>query len=124
MNQILLFAASLILMSWGIAHLGPTKTVVKNFGNISLDNKRIITMEWIIEAITLQFIAIIIATFAVFDPRGMSSNIIFILCFFMLNVLSVVSLFTGFKIKFWAYKFCPVIFTGCSILIALAIIIK
>jgi len=35
----------------------------------------------------------------------------------MLNTLSGVSLFTGFKVNFLPYKLCPVIFTTASILI-------
>ena len=33
---------------WGIAHLVPTKSVVDGFGDISEDNRHIITMEWIV----------------------------------------------------------------------------
>jgi len=32
---------------WGIAHLFPTKSVVEGFGEISDDNKKIVTMEWL-----------------------------------------------------------------------------
>jgi hypothetical protein len=39
-NQILLDLGSFFLFFWGIAHLFPTKSVVKGFGDISLDNKR------------------------------------------------------------------------------------
>ena len=44
-NQILLYIGSVLPMLWGISHLFPTKNVVKGFGDISLDNQRIITME-------------------------------------------------------------------------------
>jgi len=40
-----------------------------------------------------------------------------------LNALSLVSLFTGFKVNFVAFKLCPVIFTGASILILLGILL-
>ncbi len=48
-GSLLLYLASLLLIGWGIAHLLPTKNVVKGFGDISLDNQRVITMEWINE---------------------------------------------------------------------------
>jgi hypothetical protein len=35
----------------------------------------------------------------------------------MLNALSVISLFTGFKVNFLPYRLYPIIFTGSSILI-------
>ncbi|HOW81807.1 MAG TPA: hypothetical protein PK573_04555 [Spirochaetota bacterium] len=37
--------------------------------------------------------------------------------FFVLNVLSLVSLCTGFRIKYVPFRLCPVIFTASSVLI-------
>jgi hypothetical protein len=39
----LLYLGSKIITLWGIAHLIPTKAIVKGFGDISGDNKKIIT---------------------------------------------------------------------------------
>ena len=58
-NQVLLYSGSAFIAFWGIAHLFPTKSVVAGFGEISADNKRIITMEWIIKGIALIFIGFI-----------------------------------------------------------------
>ena len=44
-NQVLIYLGSSFVLFWGIAHLVFTKSVVEGFGDISLDNKRIITME-------------------------------------------------------------------------------
>ena len=118
-NQILLYISSLLLIFWGIAHLFPTKSVVKEFGEISLDNKRIVTMEWINEGATLIFIGIIIAAVTYMDHTSTVSKTVYRISFLMLNAMSVISLFTGFKINFLPYKLCPVIFTGTSILIIL-----
>ena len=46
-NQILLYIGAALPFLWGISHLFPTASVVKGFGNISADNKNIITMEYI-----------------------------------------------------------------------------
>lgn len=56
MANLFFYLAGAITIFWGISHLFPTKKVVKGFGEISVDNKRIITMEWIIEGATLIFI--------------------------------------------------------------------
>jgi hypothetical protein len=46
MNAIfLLCLAAFLTTMWGVAHLFPTRNVVKGFGDISLDNQRVITME-------------------------------------------------------------------------------
>jgi hypothetical protein len=45
------------------------------------------------------------------------SRTVYGIVFVMLNTLSVISLFTGFRIAFPPYKLCPVIFTSASLLI-------
>ena len=172
-NQILLYLGAAIPLLWGVAHMFPTKSVVKGFGDTSLDNQRIITMEWIIEGVALIFIGLVVSSVTyvdyasvisrtiycraiAFSPdlsfrgaaqrrRGISptqkrdsshpsgarndswrtdcskcdSPTIYWLSFGMLNVLSVISLFTGFKVNFLPFKLCPVLFTASSFLILL-----
>jgi hypothetical protein len=120
-NQILLYAGSAVVLVWGVAHLFPTKSVVRGFGDISLDNKRIITMEWIIEGVALIFIAAMVCCVTYVDHTAKVSMAVYWLSFGMLNVLSIISLMTGFRIKFLPFKLCPAIFTGASILILLGI---
>ena len=104
---------------WGVAHLFPTKSVVEGFGDISQDNKRIITMEWIVEGISLIFIGLLVAVVTWIDRSSTVSTVIYWICSAELIVLSIVSLLTGFKVNFIPFKLCPVIFTGSSILILL-----
>ena len=118
-NHILLYLVSVLLLFWGVAHLFPTKSVIKGFGDISLDNKRIIAMEWIIEGVSLIFIAAIVSAVTYMDHSSPISKMIYWLCFLVLNVLSGVSLMTGFKMEFLPFKLCPVIFTSASVLILL-----
>jgi hypothetical protein len=119
LNHILLYVGSALPFVWGISHLFPTKSVVKGFGDISLDNKRIITMEWIIEGVSLVFIGILVAVLAYVDYSNTISRLVYWVSFGGLNVLSVVSIFTGFKVNFLPFKLCPFIFTSSSILIIL-----
>lgn len=123
LNQILFYIAAAFVTLWGIAHLFPTKNVVANFGDISTDNKNIITMEWINEGATLIFIGVLVATVTILDPISSISQAVYWLAFVMLNALSLISLFTGFKVNFITFKLCPVIFTGASILILLGILL-
>jgi len=118
-NQILLYLGAALPFFWGIAHLFPTRSVVAGFGEISLDNKRIITMEWIIEGVSLIFVGVIVALATYLDHTNLTAKIIYWVSFVMLNTLSVISLLTGFKISFLPFKLCPVIFTSSSILILL-----
>jgi hypothetical protein len=116
-NQVLLYLASLFLLFWGVAHLFPTRGVVEGFGDISLDNQRIITMEWITEAVALIFLAAIVSSVTYVDHTSLVSRTVYWISFVTLNTLSVLSLFTGFKVNFLAFKLCPVIFTTASVLI-------
>jgi hypothetical protein len=43
----LLYSDSAVILIWGIVDFFPTRTIVRGFGSISEDNKRIITMEWL-----------------------------------------------------------------------------
>jgi hypothetical protein len=119
MSNILLYISSLFLAAWGIAHLFPTNNVVKGFGAISDDNKNIISMEWINEGATLIFLGILVLVVTLADPAQAISRIVYLCVFGFLNILSLISLFTGFRVNFLPFKLCPVIFTGSSILILL-----
>jgi len=114
---ILTYAASFILLGWGIALLFPTRSVVRNFGAISSDNQRIITMEWITEGVALAFIGVLVGLTTYLDGTSLLSKAVYLSVVVVLNVLSVVSMFTGSRNSFIAFKLCPVIFTGSSILI-------
>jgi hypothetical protein len=120
MNAIfLLYLAALLTAAWGVSHLFPTKNVVKGFGDISLDNQRVITMEWINEGATLIFIGVLTAAVTLVDPTSQVARTVYWLAIGMLVVLSIISVFTGFKVNFLPYRLCPIIFTGSAILIFL-----
>ena len=119
LNQILLYAAAAFITLWGIAHLFPTRDVVKGFGNISPDNRNIITMEWIIEGMALIFTGVVLVLVTIIDPSHATSKAVYGASVFMLAALAVVSLFTGYKVNFLPFKLCPLIFTIATGLIAL-----
>jgi len=119
MNQILLYIGSSLLFIWGIAHLYPTKSIVIGFGEISPDNKRIIKMEWIIEGLTHIFISVLVFSITIIDPAHLISRTVYWLSFIMLNTLALVSLLTGFRIRFLPFRLCPVVLATSSFLILL-----
>ena len=122
MQTVFFFLSGALTIIWGIAHLFPTKNVVKNFGDISTDNKRIITMEWIIEGISLVFIGVLTILIVITDSHSNLSRYIYMTFIVMLVTLSIVSFFTGFRVKFLPYKICPVIFLTSAILILLGLL--
>jgi hypothetical protein len=118
-GAILSYIGSFLLLAWGIAHLFPTRTVVSAFGQISADNRRIITMEWINEGVALIFIGVLVAMVTYLDGSSLMCRTVYWATFACLNILSIVSIFTGFRNAFIAFKLCPLLFTGSSVLIML-----
>lgn len=115
----LLYIGGALPIIWGIGHLIPTRNVLKDFGEISRDNQNILLMEWINEGAILIFLGILtILTTAVGKSRDLMM-LVYWSVITMLLVLSVISLFTGFKVDFLPYKLCTVIFTASAILIIL-----
>jgi hypothetical protein len=114
---VLLYVGAGLTSFWGIAHLFPTKSVVEGFGEITLDNRRIITMEWIVEGVSLIFMGLLVATVTVIDPMRAVSKAAYVLSIMGLVALAIVSVFTGFKVNFIPFKLCPFIFTGSAALI-------
>jgi hypothetical protein len=117
MDLILLYLGSGLTLIWGVAHLFPTKSVVQGFGEISIDNRRIITMEWITEGLALIFIGVLVAAVTVIDSSNVVSTAIYFISAIMLLVMALLSLFTGFKVRFLPFKLCPFIFTASAVLI-------
>jgi hypothetical protein len=116
-NIVLLYIGAGLTAIWGIAHLIPTSSVVKGFGEISKDNKNIITMEWIVEGVSLIFIGTLVALVTVVNPSNDVSLAVYACSAICLIVLALVSIFTGFKVKFLPFRLCPFIFTISAALI-------
>jgi hypothetical protein len=76
-------------------------------------------MEWIVEGVALIFIGVLTASVTYADRTSVVSTVVYWLSFGVLNMLSVVSLFTGFRVSFVLFKLCPFIFSTSSILIML-----
>jgi len=72
--SLLAYGASAVLLTWGAAHLLPTRAVADGFGNISQDNRRILVMEWIAEGITQISIAAVVILVTAAESSGDSAS--------------------------------------------------
>ncbi len=115
-GSVLVYLGSLSVVLWGIAHLIPTRGVIRGFGAISRDNQRIIAMEWITEGVALLFVGTLLAVVTWIDPQSPVSLAVYWASALALVVLAAVSLFTGFRVSFLPYKLCPFIFTASAAL--------
>ena len=120
MNEILLYIGSAILIVWGMAHIIPTKNVVNSFGQISEDNKRIITMEWVAEGLTLCFIGFLVLFVTVLgDSPNNASSIVYRASAGMLIAMSIWTALTGARTPVIPIKICPFVKTIVAILFIL-----
>jgi hypothetical protein len=117
MSQVLLYLGAILTVIWGISHLIPTKNVVTGFGDISEDNRNIIMMEWIVEGVSLIFIGALVAILTYIGPLGVLLRTAYAVVVAGLLALAIVSLFTGFKVKFLPFRLCPFILTISAALI-------
>jgi hypothetical protein len=123
-NSILLFTGSITAIIWGIAHLIPTRSVVKGFGDISVDNKNILKMEWVTEGLSLIFAGTLVLLVTIIgDNYNITSKIVYITTSVFLFSLAILSFFTGYKVNFLPYKLCPLIFSISGILILIGSIL-
>jgi len=118
--MVMILIGSALLILWGTAHMFPTSSVIKGYGETSEDNRNIIRMEWINEGLTLIFLGVLMILVTLFGDIHSTVNLLVGLCVItMLIAMSVLSLFTGFKIKMLPFKLCPFIFSTSAILIGI-----
>jgi len=117
-TDVLLYVASSLTGLWGVAHLFATRGVVAGFGDLTADNRRIITMEWIVEGVALVSLAALVAVVTAVDAAATVSSAVYAVAIATLIAMALVSLFTGFRVAFLPFRLCPVIFGLSAALIA------
>ena len=124
MKKALFYFSCVFSLLWGIAHLFPTVSIVKAFGEISNDNKLIITMEWIVEGLTLIFLGLLTIVVTKIEAASKLARAVYLLITGMLFSMAILSIFTGFRVEFLPFKLCPVIFSISAILIIFGMQLK
>lgn len=118
MSETLICAGSAMLALWGVAHLFATRGVVAGFGELTADNRLIITMEWIVEGVAFLATAGFVAVATAVQPEAAVSSAIYAVAVATLVALAIVSFFTGFKIAFLPFRLCPFVLGTAAVLIA------
>lgn len=116
---VLIYVAAALTGLLGIAHLFATRGAVAGFGELTADNRRIITMEWIVEGVTLISLAALVSVVTAVDADATTSSAAYAVTIATLVVLALVSLFTGFRVAFPPFRLCPFVFGLSAALIAL-----
>ncbi|MFC1946044.1 hypothetical protein ACFLW1_02465 [Chloroflexota bacterium] len=122
--ETMLYTGAGLIMLWGVAHLIPTKAIVAGFGEISRDNRLIITMESVAEGMTLVFLGLLVVLVtALTGSREGASLIVYVACAVMLLLMALLTLLTGARTALLPYKLCPVVKTISAVLILLGAVV-
>jgi hypothetical protein len=123
-SDILLYVGAGVITVWGIAHIVPTKSVVSGFGPISQDNKRIITMEWIAEGLTLCFVGLLVLFVTLWgEARNQTSAIVYMASAAMLVIMAALTSVTGARTSIVPIKICPFVKIAVAILFFLGTVL-
>jgi len=123
-NDILLYVGAAIITLWGIAHIVPTKSVVNGFGKMSQDNRRIITMEWVAEGLTLCFIGLLVLFVTIWgEAPNQTSAIVYLTSAAMLVVMAALTSTTGAKTSIVPIKICPFVKVVVAVLFFLGTVL-
>ncbi len=120
LNETLIYIGSAIIIAWGIVHLIPTGAIVKGFGDISGDSKKILTMGLLAEGFTLIFLGVLPLVFTILSgPQGKPADIVYVACGAMLLLMAVITTLTGARTAEIPYKICPLVKTAVAVLFIL-----
>jgi hypothetical protein len=124
MSIVLASIAAAIATIWGIAHLIPTHNVVIGFGNLSRDNRLVITQEWIAEGFSLIFLGILVGVVTVIGR--VSSPVVTAvdaLAAAMLLIMAMLTALTGARGSVVFFKICPLVKTTAAVLLLISMIL-
>lgn len=120
MKEALLYVAGGLAVGWGIAHLVPTRSVVKGFGDISRDNKLYITQEWLAEGIAICFAGVLVLLVtALAGPDDTAALVVYTTTAGFFLIIAVLTAFTGSRTPVIPFKTCPFLLTLVALLLLL-----
>ncbi len=111
-NDIFLYAGAAAIFLWGAAHVAATRGVVAGFGQLSPDNRRIITMEWVAEGLALCFVGALVFVAKLF--LGGAGRVVYLASAAFLLILAALSSFTGARTSVVPMKLCPYVKTAVA----------
>ena len=121
MATVLALLGAGVVALWGVAHVIPTRNVLAGFAPISVDNRRVLLQEWLVEAVTMWGIAALVIVSTVVG--GAASEVtawVYRVAAALLVALAVVTALTGARTKVIWFKICPVLLTSSAVLLVVA----
>jgi hypothetical protein len=121
---VLAYVASATLIAWGTAHLAPTRAVAASFGAISLDNRRILVMEWMAEGVTHISIGVLVILATAIDGAADSTTqLLYVVSAGILVLLAALTTATGARTPVIWFRICPFVLSSAAALLLVASVI-
>ncbi len=119
----LAYIAAALIAGWGIAHAVPTKKVVAGFGPITADNRRVLTQEWLAEALTMWGMAALVVAVTASAADTQLTAIVYRVVAGLLVALAVLTALTGARTPIVWFKVCPALLATSAALLLVASIL-
>jgi hypothetical protein len=120
MAAILSYIGAAITGLWGVAHAVPTRQVVGDFRDTSIDNRRVLLQEWLAEAIALWALAALVIVVTAVGGGTAAANWTDRITAGALIILAILTSLTGARTPVIWFKVCPVLLGGSAVLLLLA----
>jgi hypothetical protein len=115
------YLAGTMLILWGAAHAAATRPVVASFGDLSVDNKRILAMEWVAEAITHVSLGALVVLFAAIEGSdGSAAALVYRTVAAALVGLGTLTALTGARTPVIWFRVCPFVLGTAAVLLVSA----
>jgi hypothetical protein len=124
LGPLLNYLASAVVIGWGVAHIVPTREVVKSLGEVAIDSRRIMEMEWVAEGLALVFIGV--STFVLTVAAGLADPVAVLVYRMNAAALVVFAAWTylaGFQTSLLPIKLCPAVLTAAATLVVIATLV-
>lgn len=117
LRQVLIYFGSSIIFVWGVSHIIPTGNIVKELKTDSIDDRKIFTMEWIAEGLTLCFIGVLASLVTYYSgPGNPVAALVITALAAMLLIMATLTALTGARTAIIPMKICPYVKTTVAIL--------
>lgn len=117
----LAYSGAALIAAWGVAHAAPTRRVIAGFDPITVDNRRVITQEWIAEAVAMWAAAAVVVVATAADANsGVASWVCGVVVVMLLSLAGLTAV-TGARTHVIWFRLCPVLLTSSAALLIAAI---
>jgi len=120
MRSALAYVAAAITGSWGVAHAVPTPQVIAGFEPITVDNRRVMLQEWLVEAVTMWGIAALVIVVTAVGGDTDVTAWVYRVAAGMLIAIAVLTSLTGARTPVVWFKICPALLTSSAVLLLVA----